>query len=471
MNIYIPIEVKVRELEGKTLLALEAAERGHTVLLGGKEDTRSLAANGTLPPGIFHNKSITPSDKTIALLEQLHEHGHIVTSQDEESGLMDASFDQFANLRFSEESVSRTDKIFGWGLHDTNSLKKTYPDYNDRFISTGSPRVDYWRNEFDKYYDLIVKDKLPEKIKPYFLISSNFGTILNENRFWDILARSRKAGYFNRNKEWEEHEYKNFSYQTKLIYEFVVMIRNLSERFKDYTILVRPHPTESVDGWKKLVGEYSNVRIIREGAISGWLRNATLLIHNGCTTAVEAAAFNLPRIAYRPIPSELERDIPNRVSYNAFSNDELVDIVYKILNDEDITDHQKIEEKSKEILENRFENINGKLAVKKIIIEWEKIGKEIDIYQQDYKEFLKLSNSSDNRILGETKKIVKDFFKLLTFEKNKVKNKKLLKTKHKFPNLELEELTNLKSKLQSTLNSYKDVKITKFGKRSFILFK
>ena len=61
MNIYIPIEVKVRELEGRTLLALAAAERGHQVILGSKKETLLSAVNGELPPGIVHMKSLTPS--------------------------------------------------------------------------------------------------------------------------------------------------------------------------------------------------------------------------------------------------------------------------------------------------------------------------------------------------------------------------------------------------------------------------
>ena len=470
MNIYLPIEIKVRELEGKTLMALEAAERGHTVLLGGKEDTRTLAANGTLPPGIFHNKSITPSDKTISILDQLNENGHIVTCQDEESGLLDESFDEFANLRFSEESVSRTKRIFGWGPHDSQSLKRIYSDYKDHIVSTGSPRVDYWRSEFDKYYDLIVKGKLPEKKKPYILVSSNFGTILNENRFWDVIARSRKAGYFDRNPEWERHEYYNFAYQTKLAYEFVAMIRELSKAFPDYTILVRPHPTESVDGWKKLIGSYSNISVVREGAISGWIRNASVLVHNGCTTAIEAAAFNLSRIAYRPIPSEVEREIPNSVSYNAFSIEELKDIISKILNNKQIPNYDKAEEASKEVLASRFENLEGPLAAERIVDEWEEIGKGIDKYQLSNKELLDFSRISDD-FLSEVKRNGKKFLKDNLFGKSKKSGSPLLKTKHKFPGLEEAELSELIDQLQVTLGRYKDVKTAKFGKRSFIVYK
>ena len=34
MNIYIKVEVKLRELESRLLLAMAAAEKGHEVLLG-----------------------------------------------------------------------------------------------------------------------------------------------------------------------------------------------------------------------------------------------------------------------------------------------------------------------------------------------------------------------------------------------------------------------------------------------------
>jgi surface carbohydrate biosynthesis protein len=88
MNIYLPIEVKVRELEGKVLLALAAAERGHTVILGEKKDTINMAKKGHLPPGIVHDKSLTPGEYKLINYKQLKEHGHLVTSQDEESGLL-----------------------------------------------------------------------------------------------------------------------------------------------------------------------------------------------------------------------------------------------------------------------------------------------------------------------------------------------------------------------------------------------
>ena len=84
MNIYIPIEVKVRELEGRTLLALAAAERGHRVLIGSKKDTLIPAVQGKLPSGVIHMKSLTPSEQMLDQLQHLKKNGFVVTSQDEE---------------------------------------------------------------------------------------------------------------------------------------------------------------------------------------------------------------------------------------------------------------------------------------------------------------------------------------------------------------------------------------------------
>jgi len=91
MNIYLPVEIKSRELEGKLLLSLTAAERGHMVILGEKSHTRGLAAKGVLPPGILHNKSLTPSEKALKLLDNLKNQNHIITCQDEEGGLIKAN--------------------------------------------------------------------------------------------------------------------------------------------------------------------------------------------------------------------------------------------------------------------------------------------------------------------------------------------------------------------------------------------
>ena len=44
--------------------------------------------------------------------------------------------------------------------------------------------------------------------------------------------------------------------------------------------------------------ENSNVSIIKDGAVQEWLCNAAIMIHNGCTTAIEAYFAGLEPICY-----------------------------------------------------------------------------------------------------------------------------------------------------------------------------
>ncbi|MEX2601279.1 MAG: surface carbohydrate biosynthesis protein [Balneolaceae bacterium] len=471
MNIYIPIEVKVRELEGKTLLAMAAAERGHTVILGSKGDTRGLAKDGTLPPGIIHNKSLSPGEATLQMLDEFRQHGHIVTSQDEESGLLDETYDTFARIRYSEESVSKASRLFAWGDFDSRSLKKIFTGYSDRITPTGSPRVDFWRKEFAAYYQTKEQPDT-DQTRPYILIASNFSSLLDENRIWNRIARGREAGYFDRHPEWEEHIYENSAYQLRLVYKFIRMIRSLSASHPDVDILLRPHPVESIEAWKKIIGEYPNVIVHRKGGISQWIRGASMLIHNGCTSALEAAASGLPRIAYRPYPSELEREIPNRISSNAYTLDDVMDRVSGLLNGRDLADKKEVEAITREILNDRLSNLEGKLAADRIVDVWEAIGGSLAGTQASPSELIQLQNSPNKDIRSRLKqKLVSIRNSVTGTNRGNEDKEQLLTSSHKFPSFTEEEMNHIHKNLQHTLGRFQNIEARRFGERSFVLSK
>ena len=66
------------------------------------------------------------------------------------------------------------------------------------------------------------------------------------------------------------------------------MVRVLSQQHRDHQIIIRPHPSESHDPWRQLAAELPNVSVVYEGNVAEWLLAAELLIHNNCTTGVEA---------------------------------------------------------------------------------------------------------------------------------------------------------------------------------------
>lgn len=469
MNIYIPIEIKVRELEGRLLLALTAAERGHLVVVGEKKDTIVKASNGIFPPGLVHMKSITPHNSMIESLTKLKKRGHKVTVQDEESGLLDETYDTFARLRFSEQTIKMVERVFTWGYYDHRSLEKMYGDQGEKFSITGSPRVDFWRKDFHNYYSNIEEAETING-KPYLMVVSNFSGPLNVNPFWNVMARLNKAGYFARENGRERHEFENAAYQTRLIGEFVFMIRELAETYPDYIILVRPHPVESIEGWSKLIGDAPNVVVQREGTISRWIRHAKVIIHNGCTSALEAAIAGENRIAYRPIPHEIEREIPNKVSLNTYSIDELKKMVNDMLKGENLHEKDKEYEVIQAMLNDRFEAIDGELAADRIVDEWNDISNSSGLENSRPEDILAFAQQRNRSLKKIVKKIASTFREKLSSQSNGNKNKRLLKSNHKFPKLNDNELEGLHENLKTTLNRFDSVVCERFGEKSFLMY-
>ena len=163
MNIYLHVEISVRELDSKLLLATLAAARGHQVIVSDMESIIKGINSGVLTPGIFHTKSITPSDNKIARHEALINKGFKITSIDEEAGLDIDGYEEFSKSRYSDQTIEQTAAIFGWGDEDVQSLKKVYKKYTSKIHKTGSPRADLW--------------------KPFSLITGVFQTKLQRNHF------------------------------------------------------------------------------------------------------------------------------------------------------------------------------------------------------------------------------------------------------------------------------------------------
>jgi surface carbohydrate biosynthesis protein len=475
MNLYLPIEVKVRELESKSLLAFAAAERGHLVLLGSKTDTLVNANQGKLPPGIVHMKSITPSETTLKQMQLFQEHGHAVTCQDEEGGVVDESYGKFAKIRFSEESLKLTDRVFGWGDFDTAALKELFPAFSSYIVNTGTPRADFWREDFKSFHAELRSNK-HEPDRPFILVASNFGGILNENRTWNVFARLREAGYFDRDTTREDHEYENLSYQVKLIGKFVKLIRNLAIKFPEIDILVRPHPVESVEGWHKLIGDYPNIIVKRKGSITAWIHSSMVVLHNGCTTAMEAAVCGVPRIAYRPDPSPIEREIPNMVSHQAFTEEEVMDMVDQLVKRGKLPDDDAYEQKVSELLTSRFRNIEGKLAADLIVDEWEKLAIESGLKTSNLEDLIA---TDPNRSNGSGNRFVQWFreYYITNIKKEKAPtdpdaNKdQLLDTSFKFKDFSEAEMTSLLHNLQKSQGRFQNLKFRRYNEKSFLVYR
>ena len=365
MNIYVKIEILDRELEGRLLLALTAAERGHDVLLGTM--SALLSHRFWLAPGIYHDKSVTPKPAKIDLHRRLREAGFAVTSQDEEHGLSEADYAPFVRRRFSDRTLAQASRVLTWGPHDTASLLKHHPDHAATFTMTGSPRVDVWRPELAAVQG---RDPLPriDPSRPYVLFSTS-ALPFQPNPFWRIIANARSSQFPGDDDPREWVHYAKYAVAYAYVARLVRGIRIAAARLPDVQLVVRPHPTAVVDAWHAVLGAVpENVHVVREGGSGRWIAGAAAVVHNGSTTGVEAAARGIPVISFQP--DGVRRDMfANRVGQVAGDEDQLVELLAATVRGQG----EGRGAHAHEILSERFAALDGPLASDRIVDVWEEL--------------------------------------------------------------------------------------------------
>ena len=367
MNLYLHVEVSVRELDSKLLLATLAASRGHNVLVSDLSGIiRGLRFNA-LSPGIFHTKSLAPTHNRLKLHTSLINKGFKITSIDEEGCLAEHGYNTFANIRYSRKTVEQASAIFGWGPEDTDTLKKIYENYSKKIHKTGSPRVDLWKQMFSDYWKLessVIK-------KPFLLVSSSFSHANNVRPLHERLKVFVDAGYYSRAPELMEKYFIRASEDYINTSAFIEAIKHLAKNNIGYDIIVRPHPTEYLEAWKTFLKDIPNVHVIREDSITLWVKNAFAIMHHDCTTAIEATICKTPVVTYSPHEMKNSKKLANQLGYKVNSLSELllrVNELYKFFHNNKKEINKKLPDSvSKKIY------IDEELAAKKMINVWEEI--------------------------------------------------------------------------------------------------
>ena len=297
MNIAIQMEIKTRELEARTLLALVAAERGHDVLLGDIR-THLAARPEDFARCVFHDKSLTPSTSKRHFFSLLRSHGSLLTSQDEEHWLNLPSFDVPGVRRFSSDTLALAARAFAWGEHERSSLASLYPEHQERLVASGSPRVDLWRPELRGYH---VARPLPDisDDQSFVLFSSNFSFVLDVNPFW-VRIRDKRRHFIGPDDDFEFDRYRATADKLLVLRDFVRAIRHIATTRPDVLVVVRPHPIETEGAWEDLIGPVPNVRVTRKGSLNAWIRRASVVVQNACTSGWEATVSGTPLISFHP---------------------------------------------------------------------------------------------------------------------------------------------------------------------------
>lgn len=309
--IYIPIEIKARELTSKLLFISENINENFVYFIGNKKS--SIRATSLLGEGIYFYKSINYNDTNHIL--RIKNKGNAYISLDEEGGATQSntsSFQSYLNYRSNLKNVSLVNKIFTWGNFDYKGWSKKYKNHTNKIIKTGSPRFDIWRKEI---YSKIFKDEILhlKKYSPFFFIPSTF--ISSHSWLQKEISNEKKMkrnnnkltyGYLKKRIKARKDSHKNFL-------AFVNLIKKLTKDFPKYRIIIKPHPTENVLDWEKKFKEkkYSNVLIDNKYDLTAYIAASNCVIFSESTAGIQSVIMGKKAISY---------NLKNNVTFRNFAN-------------------------------------------------------------------------------------------------------------------------------------------------------
>ncbi|UCG12913.1 MAG: hypothetical protein JSU72_21025, partial [Deltaproteobacteria bacterium] len=221
---------------------------------------------------------------------------------------------------------------------------RLWPDYsglpkNVPIHVTGNPRGDMLRPEITDYF-ADEAEQLRAAYGDFILLNTNFS---NVNAFYPILNLFLPAGKpgeeprFGRGAVGMSRKYAEGlrNHKQAVFEDFQRLIPALEKDFPTSKIVVRPHPTESQEIYHEIASQCSRVWVRNQGNVVPWLMAAKALVHNGCTTGIEAYLLGVPAVSYQATFSEYYDcgyyRLPNSLSHQCRNYDDVVMTLRKVL--------------------------------------------------------------------------------------------------------------------------------------------
>jgi surface carbohydrate biosynthesis protein len=258
----------------------------------------------------------------------MRRHGIKTWYLEEEGGIYQGDSEQewcqFLDKRMDPAALGEQDKVLTWGEWQREYLaaKRSKAD----ILTSGSANFEMLHPH---YHEALREFDLAETgdQEDFILVNTRF-TVSNarDNGSSHFIHDSLVTEIFDR-----ETLFRKLASDGMLFHAFIDLIATLSFQFPSKQIVVRPHPAENAETYQRIFAPVSNVTVASSGDPGSWIRHCSCLIHNGCSTAVQADIAEKPVITFVPSQDKAEfiAGLPNRVGVTLRTAGEVAEFLSK----------------------------------------------------------------------------------------------------------------------------------------------
>ncbi|QIG79541.1 surface carbohydrate biosynthesis protein [Stakelama tenebrarum] len=307
---FLPVITKARELDARVLLAIKLVDRGFRVVLGSNSyvNYRAFYARN----GVYFSPLLVPAVER--RFHALRARGHRIIAWDEE-GLVYPDPDWYFANRVSGASARLADALIGWGRIPADDLAATLPEDAPPIHPLGNGRIDLLRPPYRALYDA-EGAQLRKRFGRYVLVNTNFDMVNHADGPGGFRRRMLESGRISGPRD--EAKFADWAVFRQAMYDaFLEGIPRLHDALSDVALVLRPHPSESPEPYRALAARLPRLMVEPpKGPVLPWIVGAEAIVHNSCTTAVEAFLLDVPSVAYQPddVAAAMDSPLPNLLS-------------------------------------------------------------------------------------------------------------------------------------------------------------
>ena len=287
-RIYTLLEVKQRELIGKSLFAIDLAEAGYSVVIGKKSNLFNYSKH--FASGIFFFKGM--GSRNLKPMQNLKNIGHKIVGYDEEGLVMNQLMS--IPVRINSDCMKLVEFFFTVGKKQSINTIKVYPQFKKKIREIGNSRFDMNKVRLKRFYEGEVNN-LKKKYGRFVFFPSKF-TILN-NALYKGIPKSSKPGPGRKVLE------SDFEDQKKIERKLLKFLNYFPKKYPSIKIVVKPHPVEDKDYWKKLIKKINCSNLILADdkySTNSYILAAEFNVGSNCHTSLESYLFGKSTLNLRP---------------------------------------------------------------------------------------------------------------------------------------------------------------------------